>query len=83
LRHYAVVHDKGGVKVQFLTYFGMDAGGKFRASGAATLPAGCAAAGVKHEELQYLDLIRDIIDTGNVKGDRTGGDWGGHSTLFD
>jgi dihydrofolate reductase/thymidylate synthase len=26
----------------------------------------------KHEEYQYLDLIKDIIETGNVKGDRTG-----------
>ena len=68
-----VVHEKGGVKVQFLTYFGADAAtGKFRAPGTATLPAGAAAAGVKHEELQYLELIEDIIATGNVKGDRTG-----------
>ena len=61
------------MQVKFLTYFGMDSGGKFRASGAGTLPAGCGGAGVKHEELQYLTLIRDIIDTGNVKGDRTAG----------
>lgn len=26
----------------------------------------------KHEELQYLDMVRDIIDTGATKGDRTG-----------
>ncbi|CAM6126006.1 unnamed protein product [Calypogeia fissa] len=26
----------------------------------------------KHEEYQYLDLINDIIENGNVKGDRTG-----------
>lgn len=25
-----------------------------------------------HEEFQYLNLIRDIIDSGNKKGDRTG-----------
>ena len=68
-----VVHEKDGVKIQFLTYFGANAEtGKFRQPGAATLPAGAAAAGVKHEELQYLEMIRDIIDTGNVKGDRTG-----------
>ena len=28
--------------------------------------------GEKHEELQYLELIRKIIQTGNKKGDRTG-----------
>lgn len=26
----------------------------------------------RHEEYQYLDMVRDIIDTGAVKGDRTG-----------
>ena len=25
-----------------------------------------------HDELQYLNLIQRIIDTGNAKGDRTG-----------
>lgn len=69
-----VVREKGGVKIQFLSYLGADpaAPGKFRASGAATLPAGAALHGVKHEELQYLEMIQDIIETGNVKGDRTG-----------
>ena len=36
------------------------------------MPAGAVANGVKHEELQYLEMIEDIIETGNVKGDRTG-----------
>lgn len=26
----------------------------------------------KHEECQYLEMVRDIIETGAVKGDRTG-----------
>ena len=26
----------------------------------------------EHDELQYLSLVRKIIDTGSVKGDRTG-----------
>ena len=26
----------------------------------------------KHEEMQYLELIKEIIEEGNVKGDRTG-----------
>lgn len=69
-----VVREKGGVKIQFLSYLGADPAvpGKFRASGAATLPPGTALHGVKHEELQYLEMIQDIIETGNVKGDRTG-----------
>lgn len=27
---------------------------------------------LKHEEHQYLNLIRNLIQNGNVKGDRTG-----------
>ena len=46
--------------------------GKFRSPASTTLPVGAAAHGVKHEELQYLEMIEDIIATGNVKGDRTG-----------
>ena len=26
----------------------------------------------EHDEIQYLELIRKIMDTGTVKGDRTG-----------
>ena len=26
----------------------------------------------EHDERQYLELIRNIIENGNVKGDRTG-----------
>jgi hypothetical protein len=29
-------------------------------------------AGANAEEMQYLDMIEDLIATGNVKGDRTG-----------
>lgn len=27
---------------------------------------------LKHEEYQYLDIVKDIIDTGVIKSDRTG-----------
>ena len=40
-------------------------------AGVAFPPAMAAGAG-EHAERQYLGLIREIIDTGNVKGDRTG-----------
>lgn len=26
----------------------------------------------RHEEYQYLDLIKEVMETGSVKGDRTG-----------
>jgi len=29
-------------------------------------------AGQQHEEMQYLNLVKNIIETGNMKGDRTG-----------
>ena len=35
------------------------------------LPA-ATTLGRRHEEYQYLDLIRDVIDTGALRGDRTG-----------
>ena len=67
------VREKDGATVQFLTYFGVDPGtGKFRSPGSKVLPAGAVAKGVKHEEMQYLDLIKEIMEEGNVKGDRTG-----------
>ena len=58
------------VRYQFLTYVGTDPeSGKFRPKAAELLPPGCS---VKHEEYQYLEMIREIIDQGAVKGDRTG-----------
>ena len=57
-------------RYQFLTYVAADAeSGKFRPKADELLPAGCST---KHEELQYLEMIREIIDQGAVKGDRTG-----------
>ena len=68
-----VIREKEGATIQFLTYFAADqASGKARQIGSATVPAVARAAGVVHEETQYLDLIREIIEEGNVKGDRTG-----------
>jgi dihydrofolate reductase/thymidylate synthase len=68
-----VIREKEGATIQFLTYFAADqASGKARQIGSATVPAVARAAGVAHEETQYLDLIREIIEEGNVKGDRTG-----------
>ena len=67
------IRDKDGAGVQFLTYLGKDPEtGKFRAKASEVVPAAVSDAGVRHEELQYLDLIREIIEEGNVKGDRTG-----------
>ena len=67
------VNEKEGAKIQFLSYVAKDAAtGKFRIPGSVSLPPGAVANGVRHEELQYLDLIRDIIESGNVKGYRTG-----------
>jgi len=45
--------------------------GKFRVEAQKVLPAKILKE-QKHEEMQYLELIREIIDEGNVKGDRTG-----------
>jgi dihydrofolate reductase/thymidylate synthase len=59
-----------GTRFQFLTYVTADAeSGKFRPKADEVLPAGCS---IKHEEYQYLEMIREIIDQGAVKGDRTG-----------
>ncbi len=68
-----VIREKAGAKIQFLTYFGVDPEtGKARQVGSQTVPSAARAAGVVHEETQYLDLIKEIIEEGNVKGDRTG-----------
>jgi dihydrofolate reductase / thymidylate synthase len=45
--------------------------GKFRVDAEKVLPP-IILNEQKHEEMQYLDLIREIIDEGNIKGDRTG-----------
>ena len=55
-----------------LTYVAQNGpAGKFRVQAKTLLPP-TTLVEQKHEEMQYLDLIREIIDEGNVKGDRTG-----------
>ena len=41
-------------------------------SGKSVVPAALGAGAGRHEEYQYLDLIRDIIANGKVREDRTG-----------
>lgn len=53
-----------GNKIEFLCYTRSD-----RADTQPRLPPGLAS---KHEEQQYLDMVRDVIKTGTHKGDRTG-----------
>tara|TARA_B100000073_G_scaffold191213_1_gene158273 strand:- start:89 stop:2020 length:1932 start_codon:yes stop_codon:yes gene_type:complete len=45
--------------------------GKFRVEAEKILPQKILKE-QKHEEMQYLELIKEIIEEGNVKGDRTG-----------
>jgi dihydrofolate reductase/thymidylate synthase len=41
--------------------------------GEITLPSGLEAAGLRHDETQYLDLVREILETGEVRqNERTG-----------
>jgi dihydrofolate reductase/thymidylate synthase len=55
-----------------LTYVAQNGpAGKFRVEAEKILPPKILKE-QKHEEMQYLELIREIIDEGNVKGDRTG-----------
>jgi dihydrofolate reductase/thymidylate synthase len=64
------VHNENGIDYQFVTY-------RRNSSKAAVVVAAAIAAAASDdeenkEEMQYLHLIKDIIDTGAVKGDRTG-----------
>ena len=59
------IEREAGLRFQRLTY---TARGLSGAGIASMLPAAAPA----HEERQYLDAIRDILDTGAERGDRTG-----------
>ena len=58
-----------GLRYSFLSYTRVDEDEGLTASCIDTLPAVVAR---KHEEFQYLDLIKEAMDEGIFRGDRTG-----------
>merc|ERR1719336_3586208 len=72
--HVSATRSKGGTAYDFVIYERKGSGDA--AKGALQLSASVAAVGGSgqflHEEYQYLDAIRDIIEKGTHSGDRTG-----------
>ncbi|KIY92032.1 dihydrofolate reductase [Monoraphidium neglectum] len=68
---------EGGVRYSFVTYVRAGSGGSGGGKGEEAdekleelrLPPGMAS---RHDEMQYLDLVSELINEGNPRGDRTG-----------
>uniref|UniRef100_A0A7S3LMZ6 Bifunctional dihydrofolate reductase-thymidylate synthase n=2 Tax=Aplanochytrium stocchinoi TaxID=215587 RepID=A0A7S3LMZ6_9STRA len=61
------IQEENGIEYEFKCYV------KRQNSNAICRPvAPSSTAAMRHEEYQYLDLIREVVESGNVKGDRTG-----------
>jgi len=73
--HVSATSSKGDISYDFVVYERQQAGEAAKAlvhPVSAALAAAGGAGKFLHEEYQYLEAIREIIETGNHSGDRTG-----------